>query len=357
MSKTMTTRERMLRAIHHQEADRVPMVDYPWAGTLARWYREGLPAGVPWDEYFGYDRVIQVHLDNSPHFEGRVLEQTDRYSIVTSDCGQTKKIFNEMDSTPEVLDCYVNTPERWEEAKARMWQNLDARIPWDMLRQHHAKWRADGEYLRLGFWFGFDVTHSHMVGTETLLCAMYEDPDWVTDMFDTYLAVNLEVANRIWDAGYRFDSVTWPDDMGYKGAPFFSPTMYRELLKPYHKRAADWAHERGMVVELHSCGFIQPLVPDLLEIGVDCLNPLEIKAGLDPVFLKQTYGDRLAFHGGINAQLWDQPERVTAEMERLIPLLKEGGGYIFASDHSIPNSVSFENMKLVSELAHKLGAY
>jgi uroporphyrinogen decarboxylase len=196
-----------------------------------------------------------------------------------------------------------------------------------------------------------------MVGTETLLMAMYDEPDWVKDMFDTYLSIDIAIADRLWAEGYRFDSVHWPDDMGYKGSPFFSLPMYRELLKPYHKRAADWAHEHGCVVELHSCGFIQPLVPDLVEIGIDCLNPLEIKAGMDPAYLKKTFGDQLAFHGGINAQIWDKPELVRAEMEHLIPMLKEGGGYIFASDHSIPNSVSFENMKMISELAHKLGTF
>ena len=87
------------------------------------------------------------------------------------------------------------------------------------------------------------------------------------------------------------------------------------------------------------------------------LNPLEVKAGMDPFALKQRYGDKLAFHGGINAQLWDNPEKVMAEMERIIPAMKEGGGYVFASDHSIPNSVSFETMTQISKLAHKLGKY
>ena len=124
-----------------------------------------------------------------------------------------------------------------------------------------------------------------------------------------------------------------------------------------HKRAVDWAHERGMTAELHSCGFIEPLIPDLVEIGVEMLNPLEVKAGMDPGKLKKLYGDKLAFHGGINAQLWDNPELVRAEMERIIPIMKEGGGYVFASDHSIPNSVSLETMKMISDLAHKLGKY
>ena len=108
---------------------------------------------------------------------------------------------------------------------------------------------------------------------------------------------------------------------------------------------------------MHSCGFIEPLLPDILETGVDMLNPLEIKAGMDPQKLKATYGNKLGFHGGINAQLWDDIDLVKAEMERIIPMMKEGGGYIFASDHSIPNSVSFENMKEISELAHRLGKF
>ncbi|MBQ9117373.1 MAG: hypothetical protein IJY04_10145, partial [Clostridia bacterium] len=156
---------------------------------------------------------------------------------------------------------------------------------------------------------------------------------------------------------YKFDGIFWYDDMGYKNTTFFSPEMYRELLKPFHKRAVDWAHERGLVTELHSCGFVEPLIPDLVDIGVEMLNPLEIKAGMNPTKLKELYGDKLAFHGGINAQIWDDPEKVKAEMERIIPMMNEGGGYVFASDHSIPNSVSYKTMTEISELAHKLGTY
>jgi uroporphyrinogen decarboxylase len=112
-----------------------------------------------------------------------------------------------------------------------------------------------------------------------------------------------------------------------------------------------------MVTELHSCGFVEPLLPDIVNTGVEMLNPLEIKAGMDPYKLKALYGDKLAFHGGINAQTWDNIDLVVSEMERVIPAMKEGGGYVFASDHSIPNSVSYENMRIISEVAHKLGKY
>ena len=353
----LTERERMLRTFKRQEIDRIPLYDSAWAGTKKRWYREGMPAGVAWEDFFGFDHAIRVCPDNSPRFERRVLEKTDRYRIETTKWGGTQKVFNELDSTPEVLNFYYDTPEKWEEAKKAMLTYHEDRIPWAYLKENYPKWKAEGRFLQLVVWFGFDVAHSRMTGTENMLIGMYEEPEWVMDIFDTYLTVSLDLCQRILDAGYQFDGIFWYDDMGYKGSPFFSPTLYRELLKPYHKKAVDWAHERGMVTELHSCGFIEPLLPDILETGVEMLNPLEIKAGMDPFKLKALYGDKLAFHGGINAQLWDDVDLVKAEMERIIPRLKEGGGYVFASDHSIPNSVSFDNMKQIAALAHKLGKY
>jgi len=347
----------MIRTYQKREVDRVPMVDSAWAGTVRRWYAEGLPASVDWEDYFGYDKVVRIKPDNSPRFENKILETTDRYVLRTTSWGQTHRQFNALDSTPETLSSYYDSPEKWEEAKARMLTDYEDRIPWDTLAENYPKWRAEGRFLQLVVWFGFDVTHSHMVGTENVLIGMYDDPDWIKDMFETYLSTSLRLCQKILDAGYEFDGIFWYDDMGYKGAPFFSSELYRSLLMPYHKRAVDWAHERGLFTELHSCGYIEPLLPDIVSTGVEMLNPLEIKAGMDPARLKKLYGDKLAFHGGINAQIWDKPDLVRAEMERIIPMMKEGGGYVFASDHSIPNSVSFEDMKRISELAHRLGTY
>ena len=353
----LTSRERMLRTFKRQEIDRIMMVDSAWAGTQKRWYNEGMPAGVDWRDYFGFDNVIRVCPDNSPRFDHKILESNDRYRIETTPWGQTKRVFNALDSTPEVLNNYYCDSEKWAEAKARMLEYHEDRIPWDYLKKNYPLWKAEGRFLQLTVWFGFDVAHSHMIGTENVLIGMYEEPNWITDVFDTYLNTSLDLCQRILDAGYEFDGIFWYDDMGYKGSPFFSPAAYREIVKPYHKRAVDWAHERGMVTEMHSCGFIEPLLTDILETGVEMLNPLEVKAGMDPFKLKKLYGDRLAFRGGINAQLWDNIDLVKAEMERIIPAMKEGGGYIFSSDHSIPNSVSFENMKEIARLAHELGRY
>ncbi|MBT5874314.1 MAG: hypothetical protein HOH43_12920, partial [Candidatus Latescibacteria bacterium] len=217
--------------------------------------------------------------------------------------------------------------------------------------------REKGYWIEAGLWFGFDVTHSWFVGTERLLCALIEEPEWCMDMFGHLLELDLALLDMVWDEGYTFDSVNWPDDMGYKHSQFFSLDMYRELLKPYHQRAIEWAHKKGVKTRLHSCGDVNPFVPDLVEIGLDALNPLEVKAGMEPVHLKETFGKDLVLHGGINAVLWDQPDKIKAEMESVVPAMKEEGGYIFSSDHSVPSSVGLEDFRQIIALAKQLGTY
>lgn len=352
----MTTKERFERMFAHAEADRVPILDSPWAGTIKRWHREGMPEGMSYVEYFDLDRVATFRPDNSPRLPVRIIEETEEYRIRTTNWGVTLKEFKEDDSTPEFLDFTIVDRDSWERAKRRM-VPTDDRIPWDRLQSNYRRWREEGYWIVAGLWFGFDVTHSWAVGTERLLIALIEDPEWCADMFNHYLDVNLALLDRVWNAGYEFDCVRWPDDMGYKHNQFFSLAVYRDLLKPVHRRAVEWAHAKGVKAEIHSCGDVNPFIPELVEIGVDALNPLEVKAGMDPVEIKRAHGSDLVLHGGINAVLWDDREAIEAEMRRTIPALKESGGYIFASDHSIPNSVGLKNFSTIIDLAKALGRY
>ncbi len=352
----MTSKERFMRMYQHKEADRVPIIDGPWAGTFRRWHKEGLPTNVDWTDYFDIDKTAGIGCDISPRYEGKVLEETDEYVIYTTAWGTTQKSFKTEDSTPEFIDFKVKTPEAWEEAKARMTVS-DDRIDWNGLKNNYNKWVEEGRWITAGFWFGFDVAHSWMMGTENLLVAMYEEPDMVIDIFNTYLDRCIAHFEKIWDAGYKFDCISWPDDMGYKGTTFFSNEMYREMLKPVHKRAVDWAHNHGIYAHLHSCGDIMSRIDDLVDIGIDALNPLEVKAGMDPLKLKKEYGDKLVLHGGINAVLWDDKDAIIAEIDRLVPILKQNGGYIFSSDHSIPNSVSLDNFKAIIARVKEVGKY
>jgi uroporphyrinogen decarboxylase len=351
----MTSHERFTRMYQHREADRVPILDSPWSETIDRWVQESMPTR-DYVAHFGLDKVAHISVDNSPRYEKKTIEQTEDYRIYTTSWGATLKSWTKHGSTPEFLDFTITDAEKWLEAKARM-QVDDARIPWNYLKENYPRWRAEGYWISAGLWFGFDVTHSWAVGTERLLMAMIEEPEWVEDMYDTFLELDLQLLDRVWDAGYRFDEVTWPNDMGYKHNQFFSMNTFRALDKPRLQRAIAWAHNKGAVARLHSCGDINPFVPELIGIGLDGLNPLEVKAGMDPVHLKRTYGDKLTFHGGINAVLWDKPEQIKAEIARVVPVMMENGGYIFASDHSIPENVSLKDFEGILETMREVGTY
>lgn len=352
----MTTYERVKRMFEHKEADRAPITDGPWATTIERWHREGMPRDVSYRDYLGLDLFETIMPDNSPRFPHEVLEETEDYTIVKTNWGATLKNWRHTGGVPEFLDFTIKDADSWAKTKERITPSKD-RIDWKFLEQNYKEWRKNGSWIIGIAWFGFDVTHSWMVGTERTLMAMACDPEWIVDLWNHTLSTSLDLLDMMWSAGYEFDELHWLDDMGYKGKPFFSLNMYRELLKPVHKRAMDWAHNKGIHTRLHSCGDVRTLIPDLIEIGVDMLNPIEVKAGMDPIWLKEQYGDKLGFHGGLNAVLYEEPEKMWAEMEKVIPVMKKDGGYIISSDHSVPDSVSLAEFKEFVERAKKLSVY
>lgn len=354
--KELTSRERFTRMFEHRDADRVPIIDSPWDATIKRWQREGMPKETNFVDFFGLDHVVHIGADNSPRYPEKVLEETDEYKICTSRWGATLKNWKHAASTPQFLDFTIVDRASWKEAKKRMTPDRD-RINWDDLQKNYPVWRAKDYWINAGFWFGFDVAHAWAIGTERLLIALIEDPEWCVEIFNHYLDVDIALFQMVWDAGYRFDAISWPDDMGYKQNQFFSLRAYRELLKPVQQRAIEWAHAKGAKAHLHSCGDVNPFVPELVEMGLDALNPLEVKAGMDPISLKKKFGGKLVLHGGINAVLWDKPDQIEAEMRRTVPILKQNGGYIFSSDHSVPSTVSLEDFRRITNLAKTLGAY
>jgi uroporphyrinogen decarboxylase len=352
----MTSHERFTRMYQHKEADRVPITDGPWAATIERWEREGMPKGADWRDFFGADYQVYIWGDNSPQYPEKTLEETDEYKVHTTKWGATIKNWKHAGGVPEFLDFTITDPDKWREAKKRMTLSRD-RIDWARLKANYATWRKKGYWIEPYFWFGFDVTHSWTIGTERMLMALVEDPQWCMDMFNTFLDLDIAIFDMMWQEGYTFDVINWPDDLGFKEHQFMSVDMYRQLLKPVMKRAVDWAHAKGIYTRLHSCGNVMPFVPEFVDIGIDCLNPMEVKAGMDPVAIKKQFGDKLVLHGGLNAAVWENFDQFAGEMKRLIPVLKRGGGYICSSDHSVPSAVSLETFRKTIELAKELGKY
>ena len=352
----MTSYERFKRTFEHKETDRVVMWDFPWPGTMRRWYKEGIPEGMSFEEYFDFDVVSRIVVDNSPQYPERVIREDDEEIVRLTNWGGTEHMLKYHDATPEYLDFTIRDMDTWLKAKERI-QPTRNRVPWGALKKNYRKWREEGHWILGDTWYSFNQLTSFVMGMEPFLIAMIEEPELCIDMLNHTLDVNLTLLDMAWDAGYTFDMLNVRDDMGFNNAQFFSLALFRKIIRPVHQKAVDWAHKKGIRVRLHSCGYIMPLLPDILDIGFEALHGLEVKAGMNAVEVKRNYGDRLVLHGGLPATQWLDIEGATALIKQRMPILMESGGYIFATDHSIPHSVPLKNMEEIVRLAKEIGRY
>jgi len=353
----MTSHERMTAVYQRHEPDRVPIFDILWDSTIERWYAEGLPQTVDWETYCGIDRFVDMTLiDTSPRFEPRIIEETSTYLIDQDQWGQVKKNFKPISTTPMHIDSYIKNMRTWNAAKSNMKPTSD-RVDWDAFKKNYPIWRASGAWLYIAPWFGYDVISTRMINSETILYAMADNPAWVADMCNTGCDLSLALLDMIWDAGYHFDELLWWDDMAYKNGMFFSKQMWRNILMPYQKRTIDWAHSHGIKAQLHCCGNINSLIPDLIDLGLDALNPMEVKAGMDPVQIKKIYGRDLVLRGGFDIRNWESSLKAGEDIRIKLPQMMKGGGYIFSSDHSIPHTVNLDTYIEIVNLVKDSGSY
>jgi uroporphyrinogen decarboxylase len=190
----------------------------------------------------------------------------------------------------------------------------------------------------------------YLRGFENFLMDLLTDKDMahavlrrVTDFNTARYARFLELV------GDAIDALYFGDDLGSQDGLFISPNTYREMIKPYHAELVGAIRSSTKAYILfHSCGSIAPLVDDLIEIGIDIINPVQVTArGMDTVALKQRFGARVAFWGAIDTQHvmpTGSPAQVRAEVRRRITELGDGGGYVIAPTHVIQADVPTENV-------------
>ncbi len=352
----MDSRERILKALRHEEPDRVPIHDSPWSSTIHRWHREGLPEDIPVEEYFGYE-IVMIGCDCTPRFPVEVLEKNENYITTRESTGAINRNRRDHASTPEIVDRPIKTKKDWLPIKERLYPDY-TRVDWVTAFNTYSKARSEGKFICCSGGWGYDILQSYM-RSDQLLVAMVEEPDWVKEMIDTLANLNLEMIKMMMDKGIKFDGAFFFNDMGYRNGLLFSPETYRRTHKEADEMVYSFCHENNMPVILHSCGCVKELIPDLIEVGLDCLQPLEVKAGMDLIELKKQYGEKLAFMGGIDVRAMADPDprKIEEEIKTKFEIAKKGGGYIYHSDHSIPDNVSFSQYKRVMELIREYGKY
>lgn len=355
MAVELSGRERIMRNLRRQDADRVGLYDMYWSTALERWRRQGLPADISAVDYFNLD-IEPMWIDLSLQLPYQLIEQTGEYRIEKNSYGTTYKTFSHATSTPGWLDHEIRTSGDYAAIAGRHQWN-DTRVEQPAFRSAFAHAREKGRFIVYPGAISWDAILP-IVGAETLMVAMMDEPEWVDAMFTRAARLFVDGFDDLTARGYDFDGVWIFNDMAYRNGPFFSPATYDELFFKHDLALCTYFHERGLPVILHSCGNIKPLLPRLIEAGYDCIQPLESKAGMDVRELKGQYGRQISFMGGIDAnKMAAGAQVIEEEIASKITVAKQGGGYVYHSDHSVPDTVSLDQYRHVLDLVRQYGSY
>jgi uroporphyrinogen decarboxylase len=401
----MTSRERILASINHREPDKIPvdMGSTPSSGISAIAYNNLTKyLGLKDSQTLIYDVVQELAQPEDSIIDrfgidvidvGREFntEASDWYNMTLSDNSKARYpqwfkpqkddkgnllVYNEKNELiakkpvgatffDQTLFPYLDGyPDNYGDLPAAMnkvlWQAL-AHSPWDNAGDENFwdKLREKAIYLRQNT----DKAVMMVAGCnlfewgtflrrmDNFLMDLFIDPDNVKKMLDALLELHLAGLEKICrTVGDVVDVVRLGDDLGTDNGPFMPREMYQEIFKPRHKQIIQYIKEHSnMKILLHSCGGIFPLIPDLIDIGLDIINPVQTNAHeMEPARLKQEYGKDITFWGGgidtrtvlNNATPGKVKEQVTERLE----IFSKGGGFVFNTVHNILPDVPPENI-------------
>lgn len=358
---SMTGQERISRILKQQPVDRIGLYEHFWGDTYNEWYNAGyIKNDESFEDHFGLDiqECWAFNLVADLDHPGETVEETEETILKRDGNGALLRWHKLHNTTPEHVDFLVKERAQWEEHIKPKLVADRRRINFEGYRKVKEQARKSGRFF---CWAGVNVFECmHPVcGHEYMLMGMALDPDWVCDMVDTYSRLTVELQEILFaEEGYP-DGIWFYEDMGFKQKPFFSPAMYDEIIKPGHVHTIGFAHSKNMPVIMHSCGFVEPLLPGMVDAGIDCLQVIEIKAGMDLLRIAKTFGKRLALMGGIDVRALYSNDKsiIDAELEAKVSAVMKETGFVLHSDHSIPKTVNYDIFKYYIEKGLSLGIY
>ncbi len=358
---SMTGIERIGRIFKRQPVDRIGIFEHFWGDTQKKWTAEGhIREGEDLSEHFNYDMSLSwpFNFIADLDFQPVTLEENDETRLMRDGNGALLRRHKLHDTTPEHVDFTVKERQAWETLIKPHLTPDRRRIDFEAYRKARAKAK---EQQRFFMWSGVNVFEQmHPVcGHEYMLMGMADDPDWIHDMVDTYSRLTIQLQEILFAEEGWPDGIWFYEDMGFKERPFMSPAMYKELIQPAHRRTCDFAHAHKIPVAMHSCGFVEPLLPGMVEAGIDALQVIEVKAGMDLTRIYRNFGERLSLIGGMDVRVLysNDLRKVDAELQAKIPVVKGHHGYVLHSDHSIPATVNYETYQYFVKRGLELGTY
>ena len=335
----MISKDRVHLALQKKPTDRVPIFMWYHPQTTKRLGQLlEIPAGyVP---LAMGDDIRQTWVSNNYPMEGIVHEHDGESHVDEWGIEWTRSNgFNQISQHP-----LVNVGEQ---------QLLQYKFPFDRIDQLIDLMKPVMKF-KDDYFVGCDVSpcvfemYWRLRGMEKTLLEIILDPDLTQEMFKRSAEFSVALSEA---ACKRFD-LDWlwlGDDVAGQQSMLMSPDTWRQMVKPFLKQNAEVGKKHGFYVAFHSCGAIQPIIGDLIEIGIDVLNPIQCNCpDMAPLELKKEFGKDLAFMGGIDTQgvlphgTSSQVRRATAEL--LEGMTADGGGYILAASHTVPPETPDDNI-------------
>jgi uroporphyrinogen decarboxylase len=322
----MDNRERVWQSIRHHETDRVP-----WhIGCTA-------PTRLKLEQYYGtqdLDTCLDQHIVK---YRSRIPYEQIRPNYVRDEFGLI------WDRTVD-SDIGVVVEHPLKEATLKGFTFPDPHDPRrftnlpGFVASHPDRFRL--------YSVGFSLFERAWTlrGMENLMMDMLSEPQFVDELLDAILTYHLDLLSEA--LTYDIDGVQFGDDWGQQNGLLFGPRLWRRFIKPRIAELYRAVHAAGKAVVIHSCGKIQELFPELIDLGVDVYNPFQPDV-MDPYAIKRQFGDRLCFYGGISVQNLlphGTPAQIQEEVKRLIDEVGKGGGLIVGPSHDMPGDIPLENL-------------
>lgn len=385
----MNSRERIFKALNFEEADRVPydLAGTTWTGITNTAYQNLL-------SYFGLEKEEPVWSDVIQQIvipSGKILDEfgadirgvfpltSHNWNVFSklNDCGtyfEYKDEWNFVHHFPKngfwfsLVKSPMQDVDFMENRLIETFDWPDARIAERFvgLRQQAIDFKNAGKIVfTKGFCAGLFEMHQRVRGMENAML----DPFLFPSNSDKLIGKLADLKIEFWDAllteiGDVVDIVGEGDDYGTQQSQLIAPGQFREYYKPHFIRVLGFIKQKSPNVKImfHSCGNVRPIIPDLIEMKVDILNPVHVNAaGMNPVQLKKDFGKDIVFWGGgIDTQNTlpnGTVQQVQDEVKRNIEMLAPGGGFVFNTVHNIQAEVPPQNIKTMVETLQKFGKY
>jgi len=369
----MAKLDRMNRALRHEEPDRIPISDFFWGSFIKRWRSElNLGDDVNPHDYYDLDWIVTIpNMDPKIQSFETIKEDDDEAIVKTGFLTTMRKKFDF--PMPEFIRWDIDTIEKLEEFefddpydRRRLYAAGDNQIAGvgDGFERNSPAWIDTVKRLRPDFpVYGSMIECSECLtrligqGNTLFWIGMYPDRlgacmNKIGQFYLDCLKAQINAAEGLLDG-----MVIW-GDVAYSQTMLFDPEYWRTYFKSWVKSMIDECHKNGLPVIYHGCGNVKLIFDDFIEMGTDAYNPLEAKADMDAVELKRKYGDKIAYCGNSNIQVWEtgNKELIRKEVLRKLNAAK-GGGFIFQSDHSVSSEVSGHTYDYIVKLVRTFGKY